>query len=298
MDLEEILALKNSHIRSKEAEARGILAAWAGPVSETLERLKRQFGVFLPIQDMGRLISPTEEANYRLGKTQSTRLLFDAYAETVFGVISEPEEFIALLGPIRERVQLTLTVIDKHEAELRELDWHRPAWKRQESLSSHTASVLTRTWANGIRKAWSRMKAFWAPNPVLADASKVVDTPDSVAGIKPSPSEAASDPLPTTGGAPAQTAVIQNGSPGVDRSAKVDDFLVRCNQEPGLPERLYKKHIWASVGHKSPRQFQYWQAGDAAATAEDEKNFGRILAMSPSAFIAQLKRSNLISDKS
>lgn len=78
------------------------------------------------------------------------------------------------------------------------------------------------------------------------------------------------------------------------RSIIVDDFLRRCNQEPGLGEKIGRKHIWGAVGHSAPRQFQYWQSNDPNATAEDEKNFGRILAMQPADFVADLKKRNLL----
>jgi hypothetical protein len=81
---------------------------------------------------------------------------------------------------------------------------------------------------------------------------------------------------------------------GIDRSALVEDFLLRCNQEPDLPEKLLKKHIWSAVGHSGPRHFQYWQASDDKATAEDQRNFGRILAMPPADFVALLKKMGQI----
>jgi len=75
----------------------------------------------------------------------------------------------------------------------------------------------------------------------------------------------------------------------VDRRAQVDHFLLKCNQEEGLKEQLIRKHIWRGAGHKKPRQFQYWQAGSEKASNEDDRNFCRILAMKPAAFMALLK---------
>ena len=88
------------------------------------------------------------------------------------------------------------------------------------------------------------------------------------------------------------------GNPGTDRSALVYDFLQRCNQEPDLPEKIRKTHIWRSVEHGTGRQFQYWQKRDPAATGEDERNFGRTLAMEPGEFVALLRKKNLLSNKS
>jgi hypothetical protein len=295
VDLEEILGRNNAHIRAKEAEARGVLAEWAGPVGERVDRLKRQFGVFLHIQEKSRLITPTEEANYRMGKTHSTRLLFDAYAEMAFDLVLEPVAFIALLGPIRARVRTTLTVIDEHEASLRGLDWERRAWQRPQPAANPGASVFTHELAITIRRVWSRVKALCSPNPVLTAAVNSVHPSDHPADVKRLQAEAVSEPLTSTGAvSTTRMAVVLNGSGVGDRSAMVEDFLLRCNQEPDLPEKIIKKHIWGAVGHKSPRQFQYWQASDDKATVEDQTNFSRTLALQPSEFVAQLKRMKLI----
>ena len=75
----------------------------------------------------------------------------------------------------------------------------------------------------------------------------------------------------------------------------MDAFLAACNQKSTT--RIYKRHIWKSAGHTSPRQFEYWQNCDEKkATAEDGRNFNRILAHSPEEFIALLKRQRLIPD--
>jgi hypothetical protein len=85
--------------------------------------------------------------------------------------------------------------------------------------------------------------------------------------------------------------------PETDRSVTVDEFLMRCNNVPGLGEKILRKHIWMSVGHKYPRQFQYWQSCDPRATGEDDKNFSRKLAMRPVDFVAELQRMKLLSKK-
>ena len=79
----------------------------------------------------------------------------------------------------------------------------------------------------------------------------------------------------------------------------VNDFLLRCLQE--TQHKLLKKHIWSAVGHRSPRQFQYWQAGDdrsrgkiRGATDQDDQNFRRILAMAPADFEKLLKKKSVL----
>ncbi len=73
--------------------------------------------------------------------------------------------------------------------------------------------------------------------------------------------------------------------------AMVDAFLKRVVRESGLA--IKRVHIWKQV-HQRPRQFQYWQASDPKATAEDDRNFRRILSMSTMKFVGTLKKLNLI----
>jgi hypothetical protein len=82
-----------------------------------------------------------------------------------------------------------------------------------------------------------------------------------------------------------------------ERAAMVDDFLFRCNQEPGLSEELIRKHIWLSARHKGPRQFQYWQEVSPRATVADERNFGGIIRMAPAEFVELLRKRGLIAPK-
>jgi hypothetical protein len=77
------------------------------------------------------------------------------------------------------------------------------------------------------------------------------------------------------------------------RIAEVAAFLAECNKHSTT--RIYKKHIWRSAGHTRARQFEYWQdCNDAKATAEDQRNFPRILNYSPEEFVALLKLQKLI----
>ena len=99
-------------------------------------------------------------------------------------------------------------------------------------------------------------------------------------------------PLPATVASDAITALVS-------RREEVTEFLGRCNEI--APVRIIRTHMWLAGGHKRPRQFQYWQAGQdrlpgttRGATAEDQRNFRRILAMNPADFIELLKNKELI----
>jgi hypothetical protein len=85
-------------------------------------------------------------------------------------------------------------------------------------------------------------------------------------------------------------AVLPPDSPE-SRRRQVDSFLAACSQVAGV--RIYRKHIWRSVGHQSGRQFQHWQAMHGNATKSDERNFSRQLSMKPEKFIDQLKSKGL-----
>lgn len=76
------------------------------------------------------------------------------------------------------------------------------------------------------------------------------------------------------------------------RRGQVEIFLEQCNKIS--TKRIYKNHIWKSVGHKSARQFEYWQECSDKATAEDQRNFSRTLTAAPATFLAILKKQQLI----
>jgi hypothetical protein len=92
---------------------------------------------------------------------------------------------------------------------------------------------------------------------------------------------------------------------GEDRRAMVATFLSACNALLGtrkspLPSKIIEKHIWKAAGHKWPRQFQYWKAGEdrqprqtRGATRTDDVNFRRILAMRPADFLRVLKQKDI-----
>jgi hypothetical protein len=100
-----------------------------------------------------------------------------------------------------------------------------------------------------------------------------------------------------TGAASSLPAIVANDGDIADRRRMVDAFLLQCNQEPSLSVKVIRKHIWHAVGHKNPRQFQYWQAGDDDTTAADTQNFSRVLAMHPAKFVALLRQKGLLKTK-
>jgi hypothetical protein len=77
----------------------------------------------------------------------------------------------------------------------------------------------------------------------------------------------------------------------IDRKARVEAFLMRCNRE--LSFKVLKKHISAAAKHKTARQFQHWQASSKDATTQDNATFPLILAMSPQAFHERLSKLNV-----
>jgi hypothetical protein len=122
-------------------------------------------------------------------------------------------------------------------------------------------------------------EAATSPSPVTSSMSD--DTADRGNSI----------PSPPTAEADGQ---LLGSLPGCERAVLVDDFLGRCNREAGLEVELVRKHISLAVGHKYPRQFQYWQASDPRATAADNRNFGRILRMTPAEFVKVLREKRAI----
>jgi len=114
----------------------------------------------------------------------------------------------------------------------------------------------------------------------------------------------AADPKPTTPPTIktqdlAET-VPSNGD-GTDRRALVDAFVLKCRQETLV--KVLKKHLWLAVGHKTPRQFQHWQAGvdrppgsksARGASRMDDQNFRRIVAMKPAEFVELLQKMNIV----
>src|SRR5215470_7054119 len=65
------------------------------------------------------------------------------------------------------------------------------------------------------------------------------------------------------------------------RSIEIEGFLARCTVEAQFKFKVLRKHIWRAAGHRSPRQFEYWQRCSDKATAQDNVNFRRILSQKP-----------------
>lgn len=89
-----------------------------------------------------------------------------------------------------------------------------------------------------------------------------------------------------------KTCVDAQGTANLDRRVRIDQFLEACQKFSQA--RLTRKHLWRAAGHRSGRQFEYWQNGSEKATGEDNRNFERILAMSPKEFVIQLRRRKIL----
>ena len=87
--------------------------------------------------------------------------------------------------------------------------------------------------------------------------------------------------------------MMSDSTEDLDRFKTVDAFLDQCNQESADGFKVQRTHIWRAAGHSSPQQFQRWQRRNDHATHEDERNFGRILSMSPGEFISLLKKKGI-----
>jgi hypothetical protein len=73
------------------------------------------------------------------------------------------------------------------------------------------------------------------------------------------------------------------------RRSEVDAFLEKCNRISRT--RIRRRHLWLSLGHTTPRQFEYWQAcNEEKATAD----FGPTLRKEPQHFLDLLKEKRLI----
>jgi hypothetical protein len=91
----------------------------------------------------------------------------------------------------------------------------------------------------------------------------------------------------------AATSSAVTAPPEADRRKMVDDFLVQCNQESHMGLKVTRRHLQLVVGHKQPRQFQYWQESSNKATEEDDRSFRRILKMPPAEFIELLNKKGI-----
>jgi hypothetical protein len=136
VDLEEILARDNAHIRSKEAEVLAMLTEFAGPARRELEGAQRDLGRYVPRELLTVFIDPGKHQVARQTIKACTGLLFDVYAAAASKYVIDAEPFISLLPSIAERVRLRLGTIDKDEAEVRSLKWQSVAWGREKPRQS------------------------------------------------------------------------------------------------------------------------------------------------------------------
>lgn len=157
-------------------------------------------------------------------------------------------------------------------------------------------------WRAEARKWVSEWEAY------IASVQRAADQPPTVAAepmpklVQPPPAARAypdvSGPIDVVPAAmavqPASTTA--DGGDSDDRRAAVEAFLRRGSHEPDLPVRLTKTHIWRAARHTTSRQFEHWQANDGKATGADDQNFGRIIAMPPTAFVALLRGMGLLKE--
>ena len=80
--------------------------------------------------------------------------------------------------------------------------------------------------------------------------------------------------------------------PVAERRALVDTFLNQFQDQTG--RKGTRKMIWQLARHQKARQFERWQSSDINATGADERNFARILSLSPSDFESELKKRGII----
>lgn len=321
MNLSDILARDNAQVQLAEATALEILAGHAGDAREMFDAAKRELR-HIPTSELGIFISPAASKMFFKGSKEATRSLFDAYATIVFSHVRDAEDFIALLDPIAERVREKLSVLDRQEAELCVRAWVRRARERAcvpaspsgagepesalrptilSTSSSATESYrpvggadMRPAFATVIQRAWLKFSGLWRRGrPASADQPKAAVGRTAVIE---SPISAPAPETSKTESAPAQPEAAMSATEnGPDRSEMVDAFLLQCNREAGADFRVTKEHISRAVGHKTPRQFQYWQSRSDKATIADNENFRRILGMRPADFILLLKKKGIVS---
>ncbi len=188
MDLSSFL--QGPGARVKEAEALAILAANALPARKMLDAAKREFGEVLPVSDLGVFISPIAEQNYKQGKKEATRLLFDGYAEIIFPHLLDAKAFIASLDEIAARVNTALGVIDRDEALLCRLAWEKMAWERAQP-----------TWLGSAwRNLQDRLRRGIRNRGAAHGQVDVPESPETV--IEPGPESIAPSPSSTAESTP------------------------------------------------------------------------------------------------
>jgi hypothetical protein len=98
----------------------------------------------------------------------------------------------------------------------------------------------------------------------------------------------AAESMPEPPPGPAEPATGALPGEGESLRQQVDRFIERVRVKTG--RRITRANIWRAVGHRSSRQFEYWQARSPKATTQDNTNFRRILGMDPNKFVELLPR--------
>ena len=219
MDLEEILALDNEHVRAKEAEVLATLTEFTGPARRQFEGAKRDFGRVAPPELLTVFIDPVNQEMARQTIKACIGSLFDVYAQTAFQFVLDPEPFIELLTPIGERVRSKLGVIAKDEVEVRKLKWEGIAWQRGKPT--------------GLRRVLKWLLAF-------------LDKPGQKAG----PGTVASNAQGLTAGAdapPVEPATVHDRGEGTERHREPANPMKPGSEEAVVPAE-------AKAGPADPEQ--------------------------------------------
>jgi hypothetical protein len=213
--------------------------------------------------------------------------------------IAEVKEFTASSYPLHE-IQAFL---DHRVEELTQEVIHSPKWPAEGHLDKRMHRLIRevnlRRQIDFIKSSsqWKRWQSrvFGTRKSALAAALKPqAEVVTRVAGGFPKANQAgATEPNEdeSTRAEAGRAATSTDGN-GADRRAAIDAFILKCKQ--GTSMRATRTHIWRAAGHSTPRQFQFWQASDPKATAQDDQNFRRILAMSPTDFETLLKKKGII----
>ena len=73
------------------------------------------------------------------------------------------------------------------------------------------------------------------------------------------------------------------------RHRAIDDYLRACTASAG--KTIRRTHIWRSLGHDSPRTFQYWQnLTEGRQSRKCNTAVLQVLQTPPATFIEQLRR--------
>jgi hypothetical protein len=136
--------------------------------------------------------------------------------------------------------------------------------------------------ANGGSFGKAPMPQLPAPNRALGiessgDSPNAEGTAPSLEErVKGSAESAEGDAIPEVKGNPV----------AAERRAKVDMFISRV----GKIRAITRKDIWTVAGYKDATEFQRWQRADKRTTESADRNFTRVLNMTPEKFIDALRK--------